>query len=45
MIHDAHMTSDFDWVSDFSYPKVAGRVARMMIREFEACAEREGVTR
>ncbi|GEM_PF-4906336 len=44
LIHDAQMTNDLDWDFDQSYPKVAARVARMMIREFETRAEREGVT-
>jgi hypothetical protein len=38
LIRNQHMTSQLDWDLDHSYPKVAARVARMMIREFEAQA-------
>lgn len=38
LIRDMHMTADLDWDFDHSYPKVAARVARMLIREFEAHA-------
>lgn len=35
LIRDAGMTADLDWDLERSYPRVAARVARMMIREFE----------
>jgi len=38
LIRDEHMTPELDWDFDRSYPVVAARVARMLIREFEARA-------
>lgn len=36
LIKKANMTSRLDWDLEHSYPHVAARVARMMIREFDA---------
>ncbi len=41
LIRDGHMTSECDWDLDHTYPRIAARVARMLIREFEAHAESE----
>lgn len=41
LIREAHMTRALEWDFDHSYPKVAARVARMMIREFESHAAAE----
>ena len=35
LIRDQHMTSELDWDLEHTYPQVAVRVAKMMIREFE----------
>lgn len=39
LIDQSHMTSQLDWDFDRSYPRVAARVARMLISEFESHAE------
>jgi len=41
LIDDAHMTLDLEWSMEQSYPRVAARVARMLIREFETHASEE----
>ncbi|MBW1883853.1 MAG: hypothetical protein JRJ58_10025 [Deltaproteobacteria bacterium] len=38
LIRDGHMTSECDWDLDHTYPKIAARVTRMLIREFETHA-------
>ena len=40
LIREAQMTNELDWDFDHSYPRVAARVARLMIREFESRAAR-----
>lgn len=44
LIRDSQMTSDLDWDFDHSYPRVAARVARMMIHEFEVRAAKAHTT-
>lgn len=39
LIREAHMTNAVDWDFDRTYPRVAARVARMMIREFQMRAD------
>ncbi len=38
LIRDGHMTSSCDWDLDHTYPQIAARVTRMLIREFETHA-------
>ena len=44
LIHEEHLTADLEWDFDRSYPKVAARVVRMMIDEFDRQALRTGVS-
>ena len=39
LIRAGQMTSDLDWDFERTYPRVAARVARMLIREYETRAE------
>ncbi len=41
LIRDTPSLNDLDWDPHRSYPRIASRVARLMIREFEARATRE----
>jgi len=40
LIHREHLTSELEWAFDRSYPKIAARITRLMIREFEQHAAR-----
>jgi hypothetical protein len=41
IIRDGHMTNDVEWDMKHSYPRVAARVAKMLIEEFESHAREE----